>query len=144
MNILKEYYEKYKELILYLVFGVGTTVVNWASYCICIKYVGINIFISNILSWVFATIFAFITNKIWVFDSKRWDINIFCKELFLFVSTRLGTGAFEILFVPILINLGLNQMIFGIEGMLSKIIVSITVVILNYVFSKLLIFKDKK
>ena len=144
MNIIKVYYGKYKELILYLLFGVGTTIVNWVSYSACVKYIGINIFVSNVLSWVFATIFAFITNKIWVFDSKSWKLNIFLNELLLFVFTRLGTGAFEILSVPVLVNLGLNQMIFGIEGMLSKVIISISVVILNYIFSKLLIFKNKK
>ena len=144
MNFIKTYYVKYKEIILYLIFGVGTTIVNWVSYSICVKYLAISILGANIISWILATIFAFITNKIWVFESKSWKIEIFFKELFLFVSTRLGTGAFEILSVPLLVRFGLDQSIYGIDGMLAKVIVSITVVLLNYIFSKLLIFKNSK
>ena len=139
-----KYYEKYKEIILYLVFGFATTIVNWMSYGIFVSFLETGIFIANIFSWIFATLFAFITNKIWVFESKSFNFQIFFKEFLLFVSTRGLTGLFEILAVPFLIYIGLNYSIFGIEGMVAKVTVSIIVVILNYIFSKLVIFKSKK
>lgn len=104
----------------------------------------IDIFIANVLAWVLAVIFAYVTNKLFVFESYSWNPKFVLRELALFVSARLATGVLEIFGVPFLADLGLNQTIFGIDGMVSKIIVSVLVVILNYVFSKIFIFKKEK
>lgn len=130
------------EIFLYLVFGGATTAVNWGSYSLAVKIMEGSIFTSNIVSWILATLFAFITNKIWVFESKEWDKFIFPKELLLFCSGRGITGAFEILAVPLLVKMGLNQSFFGIDGIISKVSVSVLVVILNYFISKFYIFKN--
>lgn len=133
---------KYHEVFMYLVFGGATTAVNWGSYSLAVKIIGGSIFLSNIVSWVLATLFAFITNKLWVFESKDWDKFIFPKEFLLFCSGRGITGVFEIAAVPLLVKMGLNQSFFGIDGIISKISVSVFVVILNYFISKFFIFKN--
>lgn len=149
MNFIKQLFIKYKEIIMYLIMGGGTTVVSWFSYAIFVSILPIAdsdtiVLVSNIISWILAVVFAYITNKIWVFESYSWNLKYILKEISLFVSSRFFTGLVEIFGVPLLIHLGLNHTIFGIEGMISKIFVSIFVVILNYVFSKLFIFKKKK
>lgn len=146
MNFIKQLFIKHKEIIMYLIMGGGTTVVNWCSYALFVSILpttnsDMKVLLSNIISWILAVTFAYITNKIWVFESYSWKPKFIIKELTLFVSTRFLTGLLEIFGVPILIKIGLNQTIFGIEGMISKIFVSILVVILNYIFSKLIIFK---
>lgn len=101
------------------------------------------VLVSNILSWVCAFLFAFVTNKLWVFKSKSWKAEVCLPEFGKFFSARALTGVMEIVLVPLMVSLGLDQTIFGIEGMVAKVIVSVAVVILNYVFSKLFIFKSK-
>lgn len=138
---------------MYIIFGVATTVVSWLTFALftkiipTISFVGITIdhtTTANVLSWICAVVFAFITNKLWVFNSKSWKPSVAFKEFWLFVSSRLATGVIEWVGLPLLIKIGVDQTIFGVEGMLAKIIVSIIVVLLNYVFSKLFIFKGKK
>lgn len=144
MNTIKSLYLKYKEIIMYLIMGVLTTVVNWATYAIMVRVFTDSVTISNIVAWVAGVLFAYVTNKIFVFESYSWTPKFIIKELSLFVSARLITGVIEIVGVPALVACGLNQSILGTKGMLAKVLISVIVVILNYVFSKLLIFKDKK
>ena len=139
-----------REVFMYLVFGVLTTVVSWASYALFIKILGgisnsdVRISVANVLSWIAAVLFAFITNKLWVFDSKSWKPSVVIKELGMFVVARLATGCIEWFGVPLLVKIGVDQELFGTEGMVAKIIASVLVVILNYFFSKILIFKKKE
>ena len=122
------------ELIAYIIFGILTTVVDWVVYYI-LSSLGVNYIINSIISWTVAVLFAFITNKLFVFDSKRLK-NIF-RELVLFVLSRLSTLVINLAGMYVLISLlKLNEFI-------SKAILSILVVILNYIFSKLFIFKTK-
>lgn len=152
MNTIKNLIFKYKEIIMYLIMGVATTFVNWAVYAVAITTihtgVKINTFdfdllVSNVIAWIISVIFAYVTNKIFVFESHSWQISFVIREFILFVSARLLTGAIEIFGLPFLVGLGLDGKIFGIEGMVSKILISIIVVILNYIFSKLIIFKKE-
>lgn len=156
INQIKKYIRKYQEIILYLFWGGLTTVVNWGSYSLCtlllsgynglhfsvagMKFSG-TIIIANLISWVCAVLFAFVTNKLWVFNSKSWDAKIAFPEFVKFVSTRLITGGMEMVAVPLVVALGLNQPLLGIDGGVAKVIVSIIVVLLNYISSKLFIFK---
>ena len=122
------------ELIAYIIFGILTTVVDWVVYYI-LSGLGVNYIINSIISWTVAVLFAFITNKLFVFDSKRLK-NIF-RELVLFVLSRLSTLVINLAGMYVVISLlKLNEFI-------SKAILSILVVILNYIFSKLFIFKTK-
>lgn len=139
---LNEIYQKNQEVILYLVFGVATTVINWSSYAVLVKHAHLSIFWGNAISWLAATLFAFITNKLWVFMSKSMHPSVLVKEFALFVSSRLVTGAFEVIAVPALVHIGLSQAFFNVHGFAAKILVSVIVVILNYILSKLIIFKD--
>lgn len=150
---MKKFFTKFHEIIMYLIFGVLTTVVSWLTYALFTKVIPVvsfwgitieNTTTANVLSWICAVVFAYVTNKIWVFESKSWRPSVAFKEFVMFVSSRLLTGVLEWVGLPLLIKLGIDQTILGIEGMWAKIIVSVLVVILNYVFSKLFIFKNKK
>ena len=143
METIKTLYQKYRELIVYFITGVLTTLVNWAAYALCIQIFGWSVAVSNAVAWVVAVLFAYITNKLWVFRSFDWEIKYVLREAALFVSARILTGIFEIVSVPLLVNLGLGQPLFGVKGMWAKILVSVVVMILNYVFSKLIVFRKK-
>jgi putative flippase GtrA len=104
----------------------------------------LSITVNNAIAWVAGVVFAFVINKLWVFESKSKQAKTVIKEFVSFVVSRALTGVLEIFAPEWLIKLGLNQTIFGIKGMLAKLLVSIIVVILNYVFSKLIVFKKKK
>ena len=132
------------EIIRYLLMGGLTTVVSWGTYALFARNLGMGITVSNILSWICAVIFAYLTNKVWVFHSYSWKIGFILREAVLFVSARLVTGVIEMAGVPLLVKAGLNQKLFGVKGILAKVAVSILVVILNYVFSKLIIFRKKE
>ena len=148
MQRIKGLFIKYKEIISYVFFGGLTTVVSFASYAIFTKIIRTQneiagVAVANVLSWVCAVIFAFVTNKLWVFESKESGIKTVLSELCKFTASRLFTGVIEWFGVPFLVYIGLNQTILGIEGMLSKVTVSVIVVILNYIFSKLFVFTKK-
>ena len=145
---MKKRFLKYKEIIMYLIMGGLTTLVSWGTYSLFawilpIANQDLLVLTANALSWLLAMTFAYVTNKIWVFESKSWERHFLLKDFGLFVSARLLTGIFEVVAVPGLVWLGCDQSILGVPGMRSKIIVSIIVVLLNYVFSKLIIFRKQ-
>ena len=139
--MIKKLLGQYRELIVYFITGVLTTLVNWAVYALCVEMIGWSVAVSNAVAWIVAVIFAYITNKLWVFRSFNWDVGFVLREAFLFVSARILTGIFEIVSVPLLVRIGLGQSFFGVKGMWAKILVSVVVMILNYVFSKLIVFR---
>ena len=149
LETIKKYFIKYKETISYLFWGGMTTLVSWGSYSLFIYLLpesGYRIALANTLSWIAAVLFAFVTNKMWVFGSKSWEPALVIKELGKFVVARLVTGVIENVGVPLLVKIGLDQKLFGVDGLPAKIIISIIVVVLNYVFSKCIVFhkKDEK
>lgn len=141
---------KHREMISYLFWGAMTTVVSWGSYALFFRILGGMMGVSaaitaaNVLSWLCAILFAFIANKQWVFRSKSWKRRIWWPEFVKFVSSRIATGILEIAGVPLLVKMGLDVKIMGIDGMLAKILVSVVVVILNYFFGKFLVFRKKQ
>lgn len=122
-----------RELFLYVVFGTMTAAVNFITYFFFQGVLGINYLISNVLAWFFSVLFAYITNRIWVFESKSPDI---LKEMSLFFGGRIFSGAVDTALMYLFIDVLL------IGNTISKIVVQVIVVILNYVFSKLIVFKD--
>ncbi|AIM25276.1 GtrA family protein [Melissococcus plutonius] len=135
---MKNLFQKYKELIAYLVFGGLTTVINIVVFFICQNILAIDYKISNAIAWFLSVLFAFITNKYLVFKSKQKDKRSFIKEMALFYWYR---------FVSFIIDMGM--MIFFVDllhttDMLAKVITQIVIIIINYVFSKLFIFSKKK
>ncbi len=138
--MLKELYLKYREIINYLIFGVLTTVVSIVSYMLFANLLfsektDITVQISNILSWIFAVIFAYLTNRKYVFNSKSEGKEKY-KEVFNFFLAR---------FFSLIIDMALMFVLFSlmhIDDTISKIIVQFVIVIINYVFSKFLVFKN--
>lgn len=161
MKKLKELYLKYREIVDYLFWGVMTTAVSFITYSLFVLVFSavlgenaqvvafgmsfsISVTLANILSWICAVSFAFVTNKLFVFKSKSFAFSVAFPEFTKFLSARILTGVLEMAGVPLLVSIGLGMTIFGIEGAVAKIIVTVAVIILNYVFSKLFIFKNKK
>lgn len=139
--MIKDLLIKYKAVILYLFFGVATTGVNWITYA-AVNKAGVGMNASNIIAWVVAVAFAYVTNKIFVFESKSLKLAVLLPELGKFLGARVVTGIIEIVGLPVLFYIGIKQTIFGVEGFVAKILLSVIVVILNYVFSKIFVFKD--
>lgn len=129
------YLQKYRETILYLVFGVLSTLVNIVSYLFCTRELNINFLEANAIAWIAAVLFAYVTNKLFVFESKNINIVFLIKEFTAFVSCRLLSGIIEMVLMYIMIN------VISIDDFIVKITTNIVVVILNFIFSKLIIFK---
>ncbi len=130
--------KKYKEIIKYLFFGVLTTIVNFLSYFIFANLLNIDQIISNIIAWFFAVIFAFITNKLFVFEHTSNQLKNWFIEFAKFFGCRIFSGALDTgLFAIFVTWLHFNDFI-------VKFFIQILVVLLNYVFSKLFIFKNGK
>ena len=128
---------KKREIALYLVFGVLTTVISLLSFKLFNFLLGENLYlINNVFSWILAVSFAFVTNKLWVFESKEWKSPLIFKEILLFLSARVFSLLVEELGLFLLIDV-----LGSINPDISKLIMQIIVVILNYVLSKFLVFK---
>ena len=125
------------ETISYIIFGVFTTIINIAVFGLCDKVLHWNWLISNSLAWLLAVIFAFITNKLFVFKSKSFDSATFWWELLTFFGARLLSLGVDTLGMWLLLD------ICKVESLTSKLIVNVLVIIINYVLSKLIIFKKK-
>ena len=124
----------YKEIINYLFIGGCTTIVSIGAYTLFLKIFKMHYQVSNVLSWILAVAFAYVTNKLFVFNSKNTNI---LKEAFLFVKYRIYSLLVDMLCMYLLID------ILKINDLIAKIIVQIIIVIINYVFSKLFVFKKK-
>jgi len=132
--------KKYEEIISYLVVGVLTTIVSLLVYYICVltfldPKVALELQVANIISWICSVAFAYITNRIFVFKSKAKNI---LKEISTFVSSRILTLILDMLMMYLMVT------IFGLNDKICKIFVQIVVIVLNYVFSKLFVFKKAK
>ena len=127
--------KKYKAIIFYGIFGVLTTIVNIVIYNLCYYQIGIGNTVSNVIAWILAVAFAYFTNKVWVFESKSWAWEVLKREVSTFVSCRLATGIMDIVIMFICVD------IIGWHAMLMKLVSNVLVIILNYIFSKLIIFK---
>jgi len=131
-----------KEAQNYLIFGGLTMLTNWLVYSLVVGILGYGINSGNVISWMVAVLFAFITNKIWVFGQKDWQPAFVIRQFSTFLGARLFSGGFELLALPLIMDLGLSQPLFGIEGFAAKIAVSGAVIVINYVFSKRFVFKQ--
>ena len=128
---------KYREILLYLIFGGLTTVVSMLSFWLAYNVLGIHELIANVISWICAVTFAYLTNAKWVFESKPANRQERLREVVSFFAGRLATlGVEELLMLIFVTWLGFN-------GLLVKLVAQVVVVILNYVISKLFVFKKK-
>ena len=135
MEKLKALMARYRDVIVYLVFGVLTTVVNYIVYLPCYNVLGLSGSASNAIAWVGAVAFAYLTNKPFVFQSRDWSARTVIPELTKFVGCRIGSGVLETAIIFLTVDwLGWN-------GNVMKLLTSVLVVVLNYIGSKLLVFK---
>lgn len=150
--MIKKLFLKYKEIISYVFFGVLATIVNLVSFKLFELVLGERLYlVTNVVSWLITVIFAYFTNKLWVFESKSWKANVVIKELIGFFGARIFSLVVEEAGLWLMIdichmgNISWDILSININGnMIAKIIMQVVVVILNYVFSKLIIFKKKK
>ena len=126
--------KKYKEIVLYLLFGGGTTLVNLIFYYICYEQLGISNVASTTIAWVVSVAFAFITNKLWVFNSKRFTTRVILREGVMFFSCRLLTGLLDVVIMVLAVD------VFALHAHLWKVIANIIVIVANWTASKLYIF----
>jgi len=129
--------EKYWDILSYLFFGGLTTVVNYIVYLPCYNLLGLSASVSNVIAWVVAVAFAYLTNKPFVFKSHDWSWKTVGPELTKFVGCRIGSGLIETALIFLTVDL------LHWNGNVMKLILSVVVVILNYVGSKLLVFRKK-
>lgn len=132
-----KWYRKRIEVLRYLLFGLLTTAINIIVYSICFYVLIIENLISNIIAWVVSVVFAYITNRKYVFASKATNIKAICIEVLSFFASRLVTFGIDEGLMFITVN------IWQWNGLLMKIVSNVIVIILNYIFSKVIIFKKK-
>ena len=137
MEKLKALYTRYQDVIPYLFFGVCTTLVNMAAYWVAAYPLGLGVTASMVIAWVLAVLFAYVTNRRWVFHSEARTASEIGREIASFFSCRLATGLLDLgcmfLFVDVL----------RCNDLIIKALDNVLVVVLNYVASKLLIFRKR-
>lgn len=138
MKKIKELYLQYKEVINYLFFGGCSTLVNLVSFGICFSLFKINDLWSQVIAWVVAVIFAYVTNKLFVFEAKANTKKDFIKEMMSFMLGRV----FTLVLCDITIY-ALMTRVLNINEYITKIVTQVLVVVLNYAISKLIVFKKK-
>jgi putative flippase GtrA len=131
---INEIYKKNKEVINYIIVGGLTTLVSIVSYW-GFRFLIKNYIILSIISWILAVTFAYVTNRKFVFESKSKKI---IEEVTKFFTYRLVTLGLEVGLMALFVS------VIGMNDMLSKVILQVVVLVLNYVFSKLFIFKEDK
>lgn len=138
VRVFNGVYKKNKEVLLYLFFGVLTTVVSIVVFALCNVTLGINELVSNVISWIISVAFAFLTNRIWVFAAPTKTAIEFIKQMISFYGGRVLTLLLEELIVLIFVT------ILGLPGMIIKLVAQVIVIVGNYVISKLIVFKGKE
>lgn len=134
---IKVLYQKYRDIIVYGFFGVLTTLINIVVYWIAAHLLEMGTMPSTVLAWILAVLFAYSTNRKWVFHSKAVTVSEIGKEIIYFFICRLTTGVIDWICMFIFVNL------LGLYDVAIKGLSNILVILLNYVASKMIIFKNK-
>lgn len=127
--------EKHKDILSYIIFGICTTLVNIVVYWFCAHILHLFVVVSTVISWVISVLFAYVTNRKYVFHSQKSSYKDIVKEMFSFFSCRFLTGLLDVGFMFVFVDL------FHMNDMIIKIVSNIIVIVLNYVASKIFIFK---
>ncbi len=135
INLIKRVLNR--ETIVYTIFGVFTTAVDYIAFAVLYYTLDINQVISNTIAWALAVGFAYITNKLFVFNSKSFELKVLIKEILSFVLARVFSLIVTNIFLIFAGYIDMNML-------LAKATTSVVVIILNYIFSKLFIFKKKE
>ena len=134
LNRMEPFYRKHKEILLYLFFGGVTFAVSIATYAFFISVLGADALVANIFSWIFAVSVAYITNRLWVYESNAIGWRAVLKEMGKFFSGRIATLLVEEMRLLVLIKW------LHFDNMAVKVVAQIVVILLNYVISKLWVF----
>lgn len=138
MKSFHELYEKYKDLIPYAIFGVFTTVVNMVVYWFCSHVLHMPTLVSTLIAWLLAVFFAYVTNRKWVFHSEAVGRKEILREAVSFYAARVATEVIDLVCMFVFVDcLHFNDVVI-------KFLANVLVIIVNYVLSKLVIFKKKK
>ena len=137
MKKIRALIEKYYDILSYLFFGVLTTVVNYLIYLPCYNLWGLSASASNVIAWVVAVAFAYLTNKPFVFRSHDWSAKTVIPELTKFVGCRLGSGALETVIIFVTVDC------LHWDGNVMKLFTSVLVIVVNYLASQLVVFRKK-
>jgi len=135
MEQMRELFRKYREMIAYVFFGGATTVINIAVYG-GLAFMGCSTGVANAAAWVISVAFAYVTNRRWVFGSGSRGKEAL-REAVSFVACRLGTGVMD----EVIMIVGVDRL--HLWGLGVKVFSNVLVIVLNYVFSKLFIFRKK-
>lgn len=138
MKKILDLYKKYSEIINYLIVGVLTTLVSIIIYWFFTKICHVNYMISNVISWIGSVSFAYVTNKKFVFKSVCDSNEAVLVEIYQFFKYRVFSLVIDILLMYVFVET------FNIDDMIAKVIVQFIVIALNYIFSKLFVFKKKE
>lgn len=128
----------HKEPVMYVIMGVSATIFNWIIYALFVRVMPMEL--ANAFSWGGTLVFAYITNKLFVFDSWNFEKRVLFKEFSVFATARGITGVLEIVLLPQMYALGLKEATFGIHGMQAKIAVCLIMVVVNYFCTKRMVF----
>lgn len=151
MMKIKSLLEKYRELILYVFFGGLTTLVNFVAFWLLNKTIGEDAYlVNNVIAWFIAVVFAYVTNKLFVFESKSWKAKVIIKEIPEFLFARVFSLVVEEgglwLFIE---KMGFDRFSLNLPGfdltgkLIAKILLAVIVVIMNFFFSKFIIFAKR-
>lgn len=135
---MKKIYLKFQEQILYVIFGLLTTAVNFLVYTFFTRAFGTEVMYATIIAWIISVAFAFVTNKLYVFKSIKKDKNTILKEIGSFFAARILSVILELVIMYVFVE------IMHYNDMLIKIIANIIVIVVNYVLSKFWVFKKQK
>ena len=135
---LSELLQRYKSQLLYLFFGGCTTLVNVVVYGLCAHAAGLSTTLSTVIAWVVSVLFAYLTNRTWVFESRAGAAPDILREMGYFFLCRLATGALDLAIMYVCVDR------LGLPDMPVKLLSNVVVIVLNYVASKLFIFAKKE
>lgn len=142
MTSLSEIFNRHREAYLYIICGGLTTLVTWASYALFVR-AGIELNLSNIMSWFCGILFAFVVNKWIVFSSTSLNATLVLKELGSFLGSRVFTGIIAFVLFAVLLMVGMDQVLFNTKGFVAKIVVTVVEVVLNWFLSKYVVFRKR-
>ena len=164
--MIKQLIKKNREITLYIVFGAVSASVNWLVYILLVGLMNVELtnvnsndiialrsfsggfggnlaklMVCTAAAWLANVTVSFIANKLWVFESRSGEVGTAVREFAVFFNSRLLTGLIEWCAVPLLVVAGLNQSLFGVEGVFAKLTAGMAVTVLNFIFTKFLVFR---
>ncbi len=135
MEKIKEIWNRYKELILYVFFGGFTTLINIVVYFACRQWLVMSVVAADVSAWFLSVVFAYVTNKLFVFGSKSWRLQLVAKEVIEFFAARVFSLGVDVAILYVTVE------VLDWWELPMKIIANVVVIVINYIFSKWIIFR---